>query len=315
MTRSKKKGAPAQHSLSNASSETEDDAAARKVLPQTTTDEKACTSAPITSPSHQQQHPRPPHPKKEHPSQRSYDEELQYLHKISDTQYRVDIGFVPNMRVPAYVVVNDELEELLLEELRNSIAAAGGGGGGGGFLPALKQVANVAALPGIVKGSFAMPDVHAGYGFCIGNVAAFDMDDPEAVVSPGGVGFDINCGVRLLRTNLTEAQVQGQMREDLCQSLFDHIPVGVGQDGVIPIDGMNDMDDVLLMGIDYCLREGYAWPEDRDHCEENGRMLMADPSKVSKRAKKRGITQLGTLGAGEQVPRNMMHIFTTRAVE
>jgi tRNA-splicing ligase RtcB len=113
-----------------------------------------------------------------------------------------------------------------------------------------------------------------------------------------GVGFDINCGVRLIRTNLREEDVTGKVREELCQALFDHIPVGVGQNGVIPLNGTKDMDDVLLMGIDFCLREGYAWPEDRDHCEENGRMLTADPSKVSKRAKKRGITQLGTLGAG-----------------
>jgi tRNA-splicing ligase RtcB (3'-phosphate/5'-hydroxy nucleic acid ligase) len=234
--------------------------------------------------------------RKEQGPQRTFEDELTYLHKMSPTQYRVDIGFVPNMRVPAYVLVNDELEELLLDELKKATSSAACGGGG--FLPALKQVANVAALPGIVKGSFAMPDVHAGYGFCIGNVAAFDMDDPDAVVSPGGVGFDINCGVRLIRTNLTEAEVQGQVREDLCQALFNHIPVGVGQDGVIPLDGSKDMDDVLLMGIDFCIREGYAWLEDKDHCEENGRMLLADPSKVSKRAKKRGITQLGTLGAG-----------------
>jgi tRNA-splicing ligase RtcB (3'-phosphate/5'-hydroxy nucleic acid ligase) len=233
---------------------------------------------------------------------RTYDEELTYLHKISPTMYQIDVGFVPHMRVPAYAIVNDDLEQLLLEELRHSLSSTccGGKGGSnfGGFLPALKQVANVAALPGIVKGSFAMPDVHSGYGFCIGNVAAFDMDDPEAVVSPGGVGFDINCGVRLIRTNLRHDDISPDLREELCQALFDHIPVGVGQNGVIPLDSTKDMDDVLLMGMDFCVREGYAWPEDRDHCEENGRMLLADPSKVSKRAKKRGITQLGTLGAG-----------------
>lgn len=224
---------------------------------------------------------------------RTYEEELAFLEKISATHYKVNIGFVPNMRVPAMVLVDDALEQLLLAELKESTS----GDKGAGFLPALKQVANVAALPGIVKMSIAMPDVHSGYGFCIGNVAAMDMDDPEAVVSPGGVGFDINCGVRLIRTNLTEADVTGQVREDLCQALFDHIPVGVGGTGVIPLDA-KDLDEILLTGIDYCLKEGYAWPEDRDHCEENGRMLLADPSKVSKRAKKRGITQLGTLGAG-----------------
>jgi len=228
-------------------------------------------------------------------TKRTLQEDQSYLSRLSPTLYKIAPGFVPGMRVPAFVIVNDELETLLLEELAAS--APGGDKGGGGFFPALKQVANVAALPGIVKGSYAMPDVHSGYGFCIGNVAAFDMDDPEAVVSPGGVGFDINCGVRLIRTNLTEADVSGMKRQELCQALFDHIPVGVGQDGVIPLTA-KDLEDVLLMGMDYCLREGYSWPEDREHCEEQGRMLLADPSKVTKRAKKRGISQLGTLGAG-----------------
>ena len=97
----------------------------------------------------------------------------------------------------------------------------------GGFLPGVKQIANVAALPGIVGKSVGLPDIHSGYGFAIGNMAAFDCSDPKAVVSPGGVGFDINCGVRLLRTNLSEKDVQ-PMKEQLTQSLFDHIPVGVG---------------------------------------------------------------------------------------
>jgi tRNA-splicing ligase RtcB (3'-phosphate/5'-hydroxy nucleic acid ligase) len=226
---------------------------------------------------------------------RTLQEEKAFLSKVNPTLYKIDVGFVPGMNVPAYVIVNDELEQLLVEELASS--APGGDKRGGGFLPALKQVANVAALPGIVKGSFAMPDVHSGYGFCIGNVAAFDMGNPEAVVSPGGVGFDINCGVRLIRTNLNEDDIRGEKRQELAQSLFDHVPVGVGQDGVIPMN-LKDLEDVLLMGMDYCIREGYSWPEDREHCEENGRMLTADPSKVSKRAKKRGVTQLGTLGAG-----------------
>jgi tRNA-splicing ligase RtcB len=121
---------------------------------------------------------------------RTFDQEAAFLSKLNPTQYQLDIGFVDNMRVPAQVFVNEDLEQLLLEELR----ASTNGDKGGGFLPALKQVANVAALPGIVKASLAMPDVHSGYGFCIGGVAAFDLDDPDAVVSPGGVGFDINCG-------------------------------------------------------------------------------------------------------------------------
>ena len=197
--------------------------------------------------------PKPPSTPK-----RTYEEELGYLTKISPTRYQVSTGFVPNMKVNAEVIVNDDLEQLLLEELKNSVTS--GGGGGGGFIPALRQVANVAALPGIVKASMAMPDVHSGYGFCIGNVAAFDMDDPEAVISPGGVGFDINCGVRLIRTSLTEDDVTGDVREELAQALFDHIPVGVGTKGVIPVNA-KELDEVLLLGMDWALREGYAWPE------------------------------------------------------
>ncbi|CAE7518692.1 Rtcb [Symbiodinium microadriaticum] len=116
------------------------------------------------------------------------------------------------MRVPGLFYVNDKLQELVIEELEHHCKS----GGYGGFLPAVKQIANVAALPGIVKASIGLPDTHSGYGFAIGNVAAFDMDDPESVVSPGGVGFDINCGVRLLRTNLTEADV-GPVKEELAQ--------------------------------------------------------------------------------------------------
>lgn len=127
-------------------------------------------------------------------------------------------------------------------------------------------------------------------------MAAFDMDNPEAIVSPGGVGFDINCGVRLLRTNLCEKDVL-PVKEQLAQSLFDHIPVGVGSKGVIPMNA-NDLEEALEMGMDWSLREGYSWAEDKEHCEEYGRMLQADPSKVSDRAKKRGLPQLGTLGAG-----------------
>ena len=163
-------------------------------------------------------------------------------------------------------------------------------------LAAAEQLGNVAALPGVVKHSVALPDVHSGYGFAIGNVAAMDTADPEAVVSPGGVGFDINCGVRLLRTNLHEDEVR-PLREELAQALFDHIPVGVGSQGIIPTS-RQDLEDALEMGMDWSLRQGYSWAEDKEHCEEYGRMLNADPSKVSARAKKRGLPQMGTLGAG-----------------
>jgi len=218
------------------------------------------------------------------------DDKLKLVEKVGKHKFKINEGFVANMKVPCYFYSNPALEKLMFDEYRNSSE------GNSVFLPAMKQLANVAALPGIVKASLGMPDVHAGYGFAIGNIAAFDMDDPDAVVSPGGVGFDINCGVRLVRTNLHENDVQ-PVKEKIAQALFDHIPVGVGSRGVIPMSP-KDLDEALEMGMDWSLREGYAWAEDKEHCEEYGRMLGADPNKVSTKAKKRGLPQLGTLGAG-----------------
>ncbi|KOX68417.1 tRNA-splicing ligase RtcB like protein [Melipona quadrifasciata] len=196
---------------------------------------------------------------------RQYQEEIKYLEKITQTCWKIKKGFQPNMKVEGVFYVNNSLERLMFDELKNACRP----GAVGGFLPGMKQIANVAALPGIVWRSVGLPDVHSGYGFAIGNMAAFDMNDQKSIVSPGGVGFDINCGVRLLRTNLFEEDVL-PVKEQLAQSMFDHIPVGVG----------------------------YIWAEDKEHCEEYGRMLNADSSKVSMRAKKRGLPQLGTLGAG-----------------
>lgn len=224
---------------------------------------------------------------------RTYEEECKYLRRLDANSFEIQMGFVPNMKVPGRFYVNSVLEAMMFEELK---CAQSNSSGAGGFLPAVKQIANVSSLPGIVGASIGLPDVHSGYGFAIGNVAAFDMDDPEAIVSPGGVGFDINCGVRLIRTNLHESDVR-PVQEKLTQSLFDHIPVGVGSKGVIPTRA-TDLVEALEMGMDWSLREGYAWSEDKEHCEEFGRMLSADPSKVSARAKKRGLPQLGTLGAG-----------------
>jgi len=221
-----------------------------------------------------------------------YEDDLKYITKEGELLYRIDEGFVPNMRVPGKFYANEKLEKLVFAELKARHQKQGRGG----FLPSVKQIANVAGLPGIVKHSIAMPDVHAGYGFAIGNVAAFDMDDPKAIVSPGGVGFDINCGVRLIRTNLMKDDVE-DMKEALAQTLFDHIPVGVGTKGTIPTTP-KDLHQALETGIDWCIKKGYAWPEDKDHCEEYGRMKNADPNKLSRKAKKRGLPQMGTLGAG-----------------
>jgi len=159
--------------------------------------------------------------------QRTYDEECSYIERTTPETFVIKKGFVKNMVVEGIFYVNDFLAELTFDELRQHSER----GRSGGFLPAVKQIANVASLPGIVGRSIALPDVHSGYGFAIGNVAAFDMANEESVVSPGGVGFDINCGVRLVRTNLMESDVQ-PLKEDVAQALFDHIPVGVGGKGM-----------------------------------------------------------------------------------
>ncbi|KAK1444442.1 hypothetical protein BgAZ_103480 [Babesia gibsoni] len=222
----------------------------------------------------------------------TYEAEKAFIekHPFARHMYVVRKGFVPGMNVEGYVFANENLSNLLFQELRQYSSESGT------FLPALKQLANVAALPGIVKGSIALPDAHSGYGFSIGNVAAFDLNDPESVVSPGGVGFDINCGVRLIRTNLTLKEVE-PVKDSLIQSMFNHIPVGVGSQGIIPCNS-SALNEILEYGMDWTVAHGYSWAEDKEHCEEFGRMIQADASTVSSRAKKRGLPQMGTLGAG-----------------
>ncbi|MCL0094784.1 RtcB family protein [Dehalococcoidales bacterium] len=157
-----------------------------------------------------------------------------------------------------------------------------------------QQVANVAFLPGIVDRSLAMPDIHWGYGFPIGGVAATRVED--GVVSPGGVGFDINCGVRLLRTNLTEEEVRPKI-ESLVAELFFNIPSGVGSEGKIRLSE-KELDKVLTEGSRWAVEKGYGEAEDIVVTEEEGSIKGANPDKVSSKAKKRGIPQLGTLGSG-----------------
>jgi tRNA-splicing ligase RtcB len=159
---------------------------------------------------------------------------------------------------------------------------------------ALEQVANVAFLPGIVGYSLAMPDIHWGYGFPIGGVAAMRMSD--GVVSPGGVGFDINCGVRLLRTNLLEAEVRPKIK-GLVDALYRNVPSGLGSEGKIRLRH-GEIDGVLARGARWAVEKGYGHPEDLEATEEHGEMAGADPARVSSRAKQRGVPQLGTLGSG-----------------
>ncbi len=157
-----------------------------------------------------------------------------------------------------------------------------------------EQAANVACLPGIVGNSMAMPDIHWGYGFPIGGVAA--MDAEEGVISPGGIGFDINCGVRLISTNLRESDVAPRIKE-LINTLFQNVPAGVGSKGVVDV-AASQIDRILEEGAEWAVAEGFGWEEDLDRTEENGRLKIADASKVSGKAKQRGVPQVGSLGSG-----------------
>ncbi len=158
----------------------------------------------------------------------------------------------------------------------------------------IEQAMNVAFLPGIVGRSLAMPDIHQGYGFPIGGVAATDIR--SGVVSPGGVGFDINCGVRLLGSSLDREDVTPKLRE-LVNQLFRDVPSGTGSKGPIQLS-LAELNEVLKRGAAWVVERGYGVPADIEFCEESGAMAEADPDKVSDRAKQRGRTQLGTLGSG-----------------
>lgn len=198
------------------------------------------------------------------------------LEKINDYTYLIPKEYKPGMNVPGIIFVNDKLLEIAGKD------------------QAFEQVANVAFLPGIVKASFAMPDIHWGYGFPIGGVAAVDVE--KGVISPGGVGFDISCGVRLLKSNLYVDEIKDKM-EDIMQALSVNIPKGVGVKGRIKL---NREQIFLLMkrGVPWAIDQGYGWESDAEFTEERGCFDGADPTKVSDHAFKRGLEQSGTLGAG-----------------
>jgi len=157
------------------------------------------------------------------------------------------------------------------------------------------QATNAACLPGIYKHSIVLPDGHQGYGFPIGGVAATDYE--SGIISPGGVGYDINCGVRILRTNLDESDVRPKIN-DLINRLFDEVPTGVGKQGKIDLRSHRGVDEVLANGSQWAVEQGYGWEEDLDHQEANGRLDIANPSDVQDSAKNRGLKQSGTLGSG-----------------
>jgi tRNA-splicing ligase RtcB len=159
---------------------------------------------------------------------------------------------------------------------------------------ALKQIVNVACLPGIIKASLAMADVHPGYGFCIGGVGAFDLKD--GVISVAGVGFDINCGVRTLRTPLTRKKIES-WKEEIAHALYETVPAGLGSRGKIHLS-MKEIDEVLVKGARFSVERGYGLEEDLRFIENGGQMRDADPANVSHKAKDRQQKQIGTLGSG-----------------
>jgi tRNA-splicing ligase RtcB len=196
------------------------------------------------------------------------------IQKLDDYRFRIPPTGI--MRVPGIIYTTEDM--LQSSDTRE----------------ACKQVVNVASLPGIVKASLAMPDMHWGYGFPIGGVAAFDWE--KGIISPGGVGYDINCGVRLAGTRLTAAEIQPKL-ESLVDALYRHIPSGVGSTGSIRLSAA-DVRRVLESGSRWAIRQGLGEQEDLDHTEDMGCLPDADPDAVSDRALERGKKQLGTLGSG-----------------
>jgi tRNA-splicing ligase RtcB len=198
------------------------------------------------------------------------------LEKVNDYMWRIP-QYKPEMRVPGMVFAN----QALLEKMQTDRT--------------LWQCSNVAQLPGIYKYAITLPDGHEGYGFPIGGVAATDYEN--GVISPGGVGYDINCGVRLLATTLTEKDVRPKLAP-LADTIFRNVPSGLGSRRKDFTISTSDLEKLVVEGVQWLIDRGLGWPEDAKHCEESGRMANANPDKVSTTAKNRGLTQIGTLGSG-----------------
>lgn len=197
------------------------------------------------------------------------------VQRITDQIWEIPITEKEGMRVPARIYAT----ESILSDMDRGV---------------FDQITNVACLPGIRGHALCMPDGHWGYGFPIGGVAAFDPRD--GVISPGGVGYDVNCGMRLIRTDLTLSDVKPRL-ESLMTELFRRVPAGVGSRGLVRLN-RRDFDEIMQKGAEWCIERGYGWTEDLECIEERGCIEAADPSKVSDRAVERGHNQLGTLGSG-----------------
>ena len=195
---------------------------------------------------------------------------------VKINEFLWEIPATGEMNVPGKVFAS----EVLLEKIKDD--------------KSLEQVKNVAKLPGILNASLVMPDAHQGYGFSIGGVAAFDVK--KGVISPGGIGYDINCSVRLLKTNLKRKDLIG-LEKEILNSLFKAVPSGVGGKGKLKVR-MDELDEILVEGADWMIKKGYGDKKDLIHIEDEGRLNWANPKDVSSRAKARGFPQLGSLGSG-----------------
>ena len=198
------------------------------------------------------------------------------IKKISEIEYKVEIDSKKGMLVPVIIYANEILISKMLTDRT------------------IDQAINVAHLPGVQKNVLVLPDGHEGYGFPIGGVAA--TDTKSGVISPGGVGYDINCGVRLIRTNISKKEIEPKLKE-LLKELYNQVPSGLGSKGKLHLK-QGQLEEVLVKGVKWAVENGYGWEKDMEYCEENGNIEGANPTKVSDLAKKRGAPQLGSLGSG-----------------
>lgn len=196
--------------------------------------------------------------------------------KINEFEFQIEPDRSKNMKVPVTIYANDDLIAKMTYDRT------------------IHQAANVSTLPGVMKNVIILPDGHEGYGFPVGGVAATDIK--EGVISPGGVGYDINCGVRLIRTSILEKDLKSRLK-DLVNELFKTIPSGVGSEGRLKLT-KSELDELLLEGIEWAIGRGYGWEQDAQMCEEGGKMSGAKSESVSDNARKRGALQLGSLGSG-----------------
>ncbi len=215
--------------------------------------------------------------------------------KINDYIWEIPKNYRSDMRVAARVFASERMLDDLFKDR------------------SLEQLINVATLPGIQKWALAMPDIHEGYGFPIGGVAAMDLKD--GVISPGGIGYDINCGVRILRTDKDFKEIKDVIPK-LATQLYQEVPSGVGRGGPLKLADQK-LNEVLLSGVDKMLESGYGTEDDKKHCESEGCLNDADPELVSKTAKDRGRDQLGTIGAGNHFieVQRVDEIFDLKAAE